>query len=240
MTLLTTLLQIETVGATAAETAAYAKIPESEKAVGLIDLILNGELSMLITLAVLLILSVVSVYILVERYMTLSRASKTTDSFIEEVKTHVKAGDVDAAKVYCSKIDSPVARMIAKGLSRLGSPMDSIEVAVENVGKIEINKLERNLSILATIAGAGPMIGFLGTVLGMIQAFMVMAHANVADISSMAGGIYEALLTTAAGLIVGVVAYIAYNFLSDRMQKIVHTMEYNSIEFMDLLQEPNQ
>ena len=230
---------MEVAGVTATETA-YANIPESEKSLHLIDIIAKGEPSMLITLAVLLILSVVSVYILVERYLTLSRASKLTDSFIEEVKTHVKAGDVEAAKAYCSEIESPVARMIAKGLSRLGSPMDTIEVAVENVGKIEINKLERNLSSLATIAGAGPMIGFLGTVLGMIQAFMVMAHENVADVSSMAGGIYEALLTTAAGLIVGVVAYIAYNYLANRMQKIVHDMEYNSIEFMDLLQEPNQ
>lgn len=236
---LLTLLQMEVTGATPAETA-YANIPESEKSLHLIDIIAKGEPTMLITLAVLLVLSIFSVYILVERYLTLSKASKITDSFIEEVKTYVKSGDVEGAKTYCSQIESPVARMISKGLSRIGSPMKTIEVAIENVGKIEINKLERNLSSLATIAGAGPMIGFLGTVLGMIQAFMVMAHENVADVSSMAGGIYEALLTTAGGLIVGVVAYIAYNYLANRMQKIVHDMEYNSIEFMDLLQEPNQ
>ena len=234
-----TLLQIPTLG-TAAADSAYASIPDSEKSIHLIDIISEGEPSMLLTLLVLLVLSIITVYILVERYMTLSRASKVSDTFISDIKGYVKSGDIDTAKEHCAKTDSPVAKMIGKGLSRIGSPMDTIEVAVENVGKIEINKLEKNLSIVATIAGAGPMIGFLGTVLGMIQAFMVMAHENVADISSMAGGIYEALLTTAAGLIVGVVAYIAYNYLANRMQKIVHSMEYNSIEFMDLLQEPNQ
>jgi biopolymer transport protein ExbB len=148
-------------------------------------------------------------------------------------------GKIAAARDLCQKTDTPAARMIDKGISRIGKPLDNIEVAIENVGKLEVFRLEKGLATLATIAGAGPMIGFLGTVAGMISAFFEMANAgqNI-DVSMLAGGIYVALVTTVGGLIVGIIAFIAYNQLVSMVDKVVNKMEATSIEFIDLLQEP--
>lgn len=185
------------------------------------------------------ILSIVAVYIFVERMRTINRASKMPSGFMDNIKRMVSSGDLSGAKVLCQQSETPIARMIGKGLSRIGSPLKNIEVSIENVGRIEIYTLEKNLSLLATISGAAPMIGFLGTVTGMIRAFIAIAQEEGAvSPKLLSGGIYEAMLTTAAGLFVGIIAYLGYNYLVTRVQKIVHNMEYTSIDFIDLLQEP--
>lgn len=185
------------------------------------------------------IASVVAVYIFIERWMTINKADQSPDSFMEKIKDLVGKGDVSAAKILCSQYDSPVARMIEKGLNRIGSPLKTIEASIENVAKIELFRLEKNLSILATVAGAAPMMGFLGTVLGMVQAFISIAQEEgTVSPKLLSSGIYEAMITTVAGLIVGIIAYLGYNFLVTRVSKMVHKMEYSAIEFIDLLQEP--
>ena len=190
-------------------------------------------------LIIILLLSVVAVYVFVERYRTIKSASRTPDNFIDEIRDKVTRGDIEGAKIQCAHVDSPIARMIEKGVLRIGSSLKNIEVSIENVGKIEIYRLEKNLSILATIAGAAPMLGFLGTVIGMIKAFIAIAQEE-GSVSPklLSQGIYEAMITTAAGLVVGILAYLGYNYLVTRVQKLVHKMEYNSVEFIDLLQEP--
>lgn len=213
-----------------------AEVATEQGAVSVMDLLLNGGWAM-IPIA---LLSLVAVYIFVERLLTIKRASKTPNQFIEKIKSLVLNGDINGARLLCSQTDTPVAKMIEKGISRIGSPLKNIEVSIENVGKIEIYKLEKNLSLLATISGAAPMIGFLGTVTGMIKAFISIAQEE-GSVSPklLSEGIYEAMITTAAGLCVGILAYLMYNYLVAQVQKVIHTMEYNSIDFIDLLQEPN-
>ncbi len=186
-----------------------------------------------------LVLSIVAVYIFVERVRMINGASKTPDEFMSQIRQQVEKGDVNGAKMTCQQHDSPVARMIEKGIARIGSPLKNIEVSIENVGKIEIFKLEKNLSLLATISGAAPMLGFLGTVIGMIQAFISIAQEE-GSVSPklLSEGIYTAMVTTAAGLFVGILAYLGYNYLVTRVQKVIHKMEFNSVDFIDLLQEP--
>ena len=186
-----------------------------------------------------LLLSIIAVYIFVERLLTIRKASQTPDEFMDKIRNMVVSGDINGAKLLCAQNDTPIAKMIEKGISRVGSAMKNIEVSIENVGKIEIYKLEKNLSFLATISGAAPMLGFLGTVLGMIQAFIAIAQEE-GSVSPkiLSAGIYEAMITTAAGLFVGILAYLGYNYLVNRVQKLIHRMEYNSIDFIDLLQEP--
>jgi biopolymer transport protein ExbB len=224
-----TLLQITTPATESAEGLAQ------DNSVQFIDLLFQGGFMMI----PILILSLGAVYIFVERVMTINKAAKTPEDFIGNVKTRVLGGDVNGAKVLCSDTDSPIARMIEKGVHRIGSPLKNIEVAIENVGKIEIFKLEKNLSLLATISGAAPMLGFLGTVIGMIQAFISIAQEE-GSVSPklLSEGIYTAMVTTAAGLFVGILAYLGYNYLVTKVGKLIHKMEYNTIEFIDLLQEP--
>ncbi len=201
----------------------------------LIDLVFKGGIMMI----PIFLLSLLGVYVYVERLRTLKQAMASPDSFMSQIKDLVLKGDITAAKVVCTQSDTPMSRMIEKGLARLGSSLKNIEASIENVGRIEIYRLEKNLSMLATIAGAAPMLGFLGTVIGMINAFMSIAQEEGAvSPKLLSAGIYEAMITTAAGLVVGILAYLAYNFLVTRMQKIVHSMEYSSIEFIELLQEP--
>ncbi len=187
----------------------------------------------------LLICSVIAVYIFVERIRTINKANVSSDAFMAKIKELVMKGDINGAKILCSQHDTPVARMIEKGVARIGSPLKNIEASIENVGKIEVFRLEKNLSVLATIAGAAPMIGFLGTVMGMVGAFMAIAQEE-GSVSPklLADGIYTAMVTTVAGLVVGIIAYLGYNYLVTRVSKVVHRMEYSSIEFIDLLQEP--
>ncbi len=185
------------------------------------------------------ILSVIAIYLFVERLLIINKANKDPEDFMNRVKELVLKGDINGAKYVCAQNDSPVARMIEKGISRIGSPLKNIEASIENVGRLEVAKLEKNLSALATIAGAAPMMGFLGTVIGMVQAFIAISNEE-GSVSPklLSEGIYTAMITTVAGLMVGIVAYLAYNFLVTRVQKIIHKMEYNSIGFIDLLQEP--
>jgi len=204
-------------------------VQNGDNTISVLDLLFRGGYMML----PLVLLSIVAVYIFVERWLTIKKASKTPNGFTDKIRNSVIQGDLNGAKVVCAETDSPIARMIEKGLARIGSPLKNIETS------IEIYRLEKNLNILATISGAAPMIGFLGTVTGMIQAFMAIAQEE-GSVSPklLSSGIYEAMVTTATGLFVGIIAYLGYNFLVSRVQKIVHQMEYNSIDFLDLLQEP--
>lgn len=223
--------QITTTGA--ADTLATAS--DATGSVQVIDLLFKGGIMMI----PIVLLSLLAVYVFVERMRTLKQALKTPEGFMNKVKSLVSNGDLNGAKLACAEVDTPVARMIEKGLNRIGHPLKNIEVSIENVGKIELYKLERNLPLLATVSGAAPMLGFLGTVTGMIQAFISIAQEEGAvSPKLLSGGIYEAMITTAAGLVVGVIAYLGYNYLVTRLQKAVHAMEYSTIEFIDLLQEP--
>ena len=183
--------------------------------------------------------SFIAIYIFVERVLTINKANKSPDAFISKIKELVLRGDISGAKLLCTQFDSPIARMIEKGVSRIGSPLKNIEASIENLAKIELFKLEKNLSILATISGAAPMMGFLGTVIGMVQAFIEIAQEEGSlSPKLLSSGIYTAMVTTVAGLIVGIIAYLGYNYLVTRVSKVVHKMEYSSVEFIDLLQEP--
>jgi len=215
-----------------ADTTSVEAVDES---LSVLDLAVQGGF-MMIPIA---ILSVVAVYLFFERLMIINKANVEPGPFMNRVKDHVLRGDINGAKVLCAQHDSPVGRMIQKGLSRIGSPLKNIEASIENVGKIEIFRLEKNLSALATIAGAAPMMGFLGTVIGMVEAFIAIAQEE-GSVSPklLSSGIYTAMITTVAGLVVGIIAYLAYNFLVTRVQKVIHKMEYTAIEFIDLLQEP--
>lgn len=227
------MLSILLQGLSVAESAAE-NLPDEATKLTLFDLITKGGWIMV----PLFLMSFAAIYLFVERLLTIKAASKMSETFMGEIKEKVLAGDIEGAKARCEDEGSPISRMIHKGITRIGNPLKDIEVAIENTGKVEINRLEKNLPVLATIAGAAPTIGFLGTVIGMIQAFIEMDKAKTADVSKMAGGIYEAMITTAAGLIVGLIAYIAYNYLSSVLQKVIHNMEHNSVDFIDLLQEP--
>ncbi|WP_338394677.1 MotA/TolQ/ExbB proton channel family protein [Fulvitalea axinellae] len=205
--------------------------------VSVLDLLVTGG-AMVIPLGLLFI---AALYILMERMRVMKKASKLPNGFHDEVKRMVSSGDVNGAMLYCAQNDTPMGRMIEKGISRIGSPLKSIEASIENVGKIELYKLEKNLSLLATIAGAAPMLGFLGTVTGMIRAFIAIAQQEgTVSPKDLSTGIYEAMITTAVGLFVGIVAYLSYNFLVAKVSKLIHQMEYTSIDFIDLLQEPQK
>ncbi len=185
------------------------------------------------------ILSIVAVYIFVERYFAINRASKTDINFMNRIKDYIHDDKIDSAIALCQSTNSPVARMIEKGLQRIGRPLNDINAAIENIGNLEISKLEKSLPALATVAGAAPMIGFLGTVMGMIRAFYDMSNAgNNIDVSLLSNGIYTAMVTTVAGLMVGIIGYLAYNILVARVEKVVFQLEANTSEFMDLLNEP--
>ncbi|MEM1339865.1 MAG: MotA/TolQ/ExbB proton channel family protein [Bacteroidota bacterium] len=210
-----------------------------EKTLSVVDLIINGGAASTIIVIVLFVLLFVALYIYFERTFAISSASKIDKNFMNQIRDHVMSGKLEAAKLLCAQTDSPVARLTEKGVARIGKPLDDINTAIENAGTLEVYKLEKNVNILATVAGAAPMIGFLGTVIGMILAFHEMASSGgQAEMGSLASGIYTAMTTTVAGLIVGIIAYIGYNHLVNRTDKVVHKMEANAVEFLDLLNEP--
>lgn len=204
----------------------------------LIDIIIQGGPLAIAIGGILLVLSVFALYIFVERWYTIKRAGRIDQNFIANIKAAVTAGNVEGAKALCRSTDSPIARMVEKGLMRIGKPLRDIDAAIENVGNLEVFKLEKNLSSLASIAGAAPMIGFFGTVTGMIQAFYKMSSEQNVTPDVLAGGIYQALITTAFGLFVGILAFIGYNLLVASVEKVVFKMERTTVDFMDLLQEP--
>lgn len=202
----------------------------------IMDLALQGGWVMLVLLALLIL----AVYISVERYLALSNALKDDSSqFMNNIRSYIHKGDIEGARALSKSTDSPIARMIDKGLSRLGRPLNDIQTAIENVGKLEVANLEKRISLVATVSSLGPMLGFLGTVTGMVTAFFDMANAgNNIDIQVLSSGIYEAMVTTVGGLIVGIIGYFLYNVLVTRINKVVFLLEARAMEFMDLLHEP--
>ena len=199
------------------------------------DLSLKGGVIMI----PLLILSILAIYIFIERAVVIRKAAREDRTFMDRIKDYIHEGDVDAALNLCKKTDTPYVRLIEKGITRLGRPMNDVLVAIENVGNLEVAKLEKGFPWLATAAAGAPMLGFLGTVTGMVRAFYNMASAGTsADITTLSGGIYEALVTTVAGLVVGIIALFAYNYLVARVDGVVNQLEAKTMEFMDLLNEP--
>ena len=199
------------------------------------DLSLKGGVIMI----PLLILSILAIYIFIERAVVIRKAAREDRTFMDRIKDYIHEGDVDAALNLCKKTDTPYARLIEKGITRLGRPMNDVLVAIENVGNLEVAKLEKGFPWLATAAAGARMLGFLGTVTGMVRAFYNMASAGTsADITTLSGGIYEALVTTVAGLVVGIIALFAYNYLVARVDGVVNQLEAKTMEFMDLLNEP--
>ncbi len=237
-----TFLQIELPGeaTSAAMPAATASMAEpTQETLSIMDLMLSGGIGGQIIMLLMVLLSIAMVYIFVNRMGAIKRANKIDPQFMKDIKDHVASGNVQSAINLCERSDSPVARMILKGLTRIGKPLQDISASIENQGKLEIQRLERNLPYLATIAGGAPMLGLLGTVIGMILAFKEMANAGGGvQIEMLAEGIYVAMTTTAAGLVVGIFAYFGYNFLVTRVESVIYKMETSSTEFLDLLDEP--
>ncbi len=208
---------------------------EEKISIDLIELLMQGGWIMI----PLFLLSFISIYIFIERYLSIKRASREDKSFMNRIKDYIHDGKIDSALALCQANDSPVSRMIEKGITRIGRPLNDVNTAIENVGNLEVSRMEKGLPILATVAGGAPMIGFTGTVIGMIKSFWEMSNAgsNI-EVSLLAGGIYTALVTTVTGLIVGIIAYFAYNWLVARVEQVVFKMEARTMEFMDLLNEP--
>ena len=203
---------------------------------------ISGEYSLtsLIVMSLLFIFSFTAIYVFMERFMTIQRALKGKKDFMKKINDFILSGDLNGAKELCNSSNNPIARMIEKVLQRVGKPMKDITTSIENIGKLEISKLERRLSMLATISGVAPMLGFLGTVLGMVKVFQNMSKEKTFEIASLSGGIMEAMITTVGGLIVGIIAYVAYNYLVSKVDKVIHNMEGASIEFIDILEAPGK
>ncbi len=223
----------------AADSLANAEIERTEETLSILELITSGGVGGIIVMITLFVLSVIAVYIFIERYLTIKKAAEEDQNFMNEIKDFIHDGKLEAARSLCKNTPTPISRMIEKGVNRIGKPLGDIAAAIENTGKLELYKLEKNLATLATISGAAPMIGFLGTVIGMILAFHQMASAggNI-DVEMLSEGIYTAMVTTVAGLIVGIVAYIGYNLLVAKVEKVVFKMEARTTEFLDILNEP--
>ncbi|MFB9057502.1 MotA/TolQ/ExbB proton channel family protein [Mariniflexile ostreae] len=211
-----------------------------EKTLSIIELISSGGAAGQVIIAILFVLLVVAIYIYFERIFAIKAASQVDANFMNQIKDHVSNGKIDSAQMLCAQVNSPVSRLIGKGITRIGKPLADINTAIENAGRLEIYGLEKNVSVLATISGAGPMIGFLGTVVGMILAIFELANAGGSiQMDVLASGLYTAMTTTVAGLIVGIVAYIAYNHLVVKTDKVIYKMEAHSLEFLDHLNEPS-
>jgi len=208
---------------------------QAQATICLIYLLIDGGIRMI----PLLICSILLVYVFAERLMAISKASKIEPTFMPSIREHVTNGNLAAAKSLCKNTKGPIARMIDKGVSRIGKPIDHIEKSMENAGKLQVYQMEKNLSILSTLAGIAPMFGFLGTIAGMIILFFNIQHQGF-SLENIAGGIYTKMVTSAVGLIIGLMAYVAYNYLNAQINKTVNKMETASVEFLDILQEPAQ
>lgn len=215
------------------------EVESVEKTLSIIELIGSGGTAGMVIIAILFVLLVFAIYIYFERLFAIKAASQIDSNFMNQIKDHVTNGKTDSAQILCAQVNTPVSRLINKGISRIGKPLEDISTALESAGRLEVYELERNVSVLATISGVGPMIGFLGTVIGMILSIFEIANAGgQIDIKLLADGLYTAMTTTVGGLIVGIVAYMAYNHLVVKTDKVVHQMEANSLEFLDHLNEP--
>lgn len=231
------LLSLQTVGAQTAEQMPdlTAVTTPTEAEINVIDLAMKGGWIMV----VLVLLSMMACYIFIQRLMIIRRAGQEDENFMNRIKDYIHEGKVDSALNLCRSTNTPYARMIEKGITRLGRPMNDVLVAIENVGNLEIAKLEKGFPLIATTAAGAPMLGFLGTVTGMVRAFFDMANAGTnVDVTLLSSGIYEALVTTVGGLVVGIITLFAYNYLVSQVDNVVNKMEARTMEFMDLLNEP--
>ncbi|MBR4978328.1 MAG: MotA/TolQ/ExbB proton channel family protein [Bacteroidales bacterium] len=218
------------------QTAVEAVPTAVQQKLSLIDMASKGGFLMI----VLLLLSIMAIYIFGNKYWLIRKAGKMDKNFMNDIHDLIHDGKINSALELCRQYDSPIARLVEKGIERIGRPLQDIQTAVENMGNVEVARLEKGLPMLATIAGGAPMIGFLGTVTGMIEAFFRMSTAgNNIDITLLSGGIYEAMVTTVGGLFVGIIAYFGYNFLTSQISNLVFKMENTTIEFIDMLHEPS-
>jgi len=228
-------LQTAAIVADSAQQAGQVAAQPTEISLSAWDLAVKGGWIMIVLAA----MSLIGIYIFIDRLLAINAASREDGNFMNSIRDFIHEGKLDAARALCRSKNTPISRMIEKGLSRLGKPLSDINTAIENVGSLEVSRLEKNIAFLATISGAAPMLGFLGTVLGMVQAFYDMAMAgNNIDIQLLSNGIYEAMITTVGGLMVGIPAYIAFNILVARTKNLVFKLEASATEFMDLLNEP--
>jgi biopolymer transport protein ExbB len=228
-TIFNLLLQITETGSSSIQLPSESK----ETSMSLFTLIMKGGWVMI----PIFILSFLSLYIIIERLLTLNKASKIPEDFMNRIKQFILNGDINGAKMLCAQTDSPIARMIEKGVNRLGRPLKDIESAVENTGKIEVLKLEKNINVLGIISGIAPMLGFVGTIAGVITIFYNIALEENISIGGVAEGLYQKMVTSAAGLIVGIISHIGYHYLNLRIERIVFKMESSAMELIDLLQE---
>ena len=215
--------------------AQAAPVVQQEMSYSLLEMAAKGGPLMI----VLLLLSILAIFIFGKKWWAIRRAGKIDKDFMMDIRDYIHEGKIKSARTLCSKYDTPVARMVEAGLARSGKSLSDVQTAVENVGNVEVARLEKGLPYLATISGGAPMIGFLGTVLGMVQAFFNMSNAgNNIDITLLSSGIYTAMITTVGGLIVGIIAYFGYNYLSARISSLIYSMESATIKLMDALSEP--
>lgn len=218
------------------QSATAAPVQPVIETISIWELIVNGGWFIMGPLG---IMSIIAIYIIIERSMAIRRALREEKDFMSKIRDYIHEGKIDSARNLCAQSTSPVSRMLDKGISRIGRPLKDIEVSIENAGKLEVYQLEKGLSVLATISGAAPMLGFLGTVIGMVVTFHAMKISGAGvEIAQLSGGIMQAMVTTVAGLVVGIVAYVAYNTLVARVNKVVQNMEATSIAFMDVLDSP--
>jgi biopolymer transport protein ExbB len=217
-------------------TAGVSAAAAADQHINLLDLLMKGGVLMI----PLGILSVIAVFVFVERYITIAKAGNLPDNFMPMIRDYITIGNVAAARSIAKNTNNPAARMIDKGIQRIGKPIENIEKSMENVGKLEIYKMEKNLTILSIISGIAPMFGFLGTIAGMIQTFFNISITSDITLGTIAGGIYVKMITSASGLIIGIVAYIGYSFLNAQIDKVINKMEGASAEFIDILQEPTK
>ena len=219
-----------------ATTDVLEAVPEiTEVKVNVLQLLMEGGWYIMLPLA---LMSLIGMFVFFERYLAIRRADQVSPDFMNRLKDYISQGNLSSARNLCSDSNTPLGRILDKGISRIGKPLKDISVAIENVGKLEIYRLEKNLSTLATVAGAAPMVGFLGTVIGMVNVFLDMEAAGTVQVSDISSGTKQAMVTTIVGLIVGILAFMAYNHLVSRVSKVVHRMEANSLEFIDILEEP--
>ncbi|MFN8286578.1 MAG: MotA/TolQ/ExbB proton channel family protein [Chitinophagales bacterium] len=208
----------------------------NQQSLSLLDLIMKGGWIMI----PIGLLSVITVYLMVERFIVISRASKVDNGFMANIKSMLMDGKIDAALSMCRGTNTPIARLLEKGIKRLGKPIKEIESAVENTGKLEIYKLEKNLSYLGIIAGIAPMLGFIGTIAGVIRIFYNISLANDISIKLIADGLYEKMITSAAGLLVGIIAHVGFHYLNSMIDRVSFQLESTTVEFIDLIQEPGK
>ncbi|NQY68831.1 MAG: MotA/TolQ/ExbB proton channel family protein [Flavobacteriales bacterium] len=209
-----------------------------EETISILELLAKGGWYIMLPLA---ILSVIAVYIIIERFFAVQAASKSDVNFMNQIRDFIHDGKIEAAQSLCETSDTPTSRMISKGVARIGKPLSDIKESIENVGNLEISMMEKGINTLGTISGAAPMIGFLGTVIGMIKTFHDMYTAgNEVQVSNLAGGIMQAMVTTAAGLVIGIIAYVGYNVIVSKVQRVINRLEATTVEFMDVLNEPSK